>query len=749
MEAAAGAQPKPSRRPLAYVCRPPGHAHSVPRWVVPEAISDEWGGNEVASNEASSPLAVRRLTLYKHGVGVVEREGIIDGEEVALTLRAAEVDDVLKSLLISDRRGGQTLGIRYDTPTDRETRLRESPMKLSPDYSLLDLLRSLRGLRVRLVMGEGTQAGEVSGRLLGLDLPPASDVRDAVKSRYDEPIVSLLDDAQGATVTSLPLSRVRRVMILDERAAQDLTFFLDMSRANDAQRTIMVGLSPGEHDLAISYLVPSPTWRVSYRLVAESKAPDMPALDTPGGETTATTATTAATGADAGELLLQGWGLFDNPLEEDLADVEVTLVAGQPISFVYDLTTSRVPARPVVRDAARVAAGPVEFEGAAPAPAMAFALRDEEPGTFMAEYDAAPGAAAPRAMAARARKVASASIETMATQTAAATGSELGELFQYDVTAPVTVRRGGSVMAPILSARLPYRRELLFNERKLPGHPVAAIRFDNRSGLVLERGPVTVHEDGAYHGEAMVPFAKDGDAVYLAFAVELGVRVTTATDRTVETVGLSIADAYLNLRQATLLRLTYRVENTSATAREVTLEHPITARAELNAAVTRGPDARTAEFYRWTVACPGRATVTFLVEERLYNWQTHRLLDYSYDALQEYLSRKWLDAATMAQLTRLFEEQAAIARNEREVADLVAERDEVYKREEQLRRNMAALGTSGDEGALRARIVAQLQASEDRLDAIDARSAALKEENVWRQHTIDAELGGLRVASDQ
>ncbi len=702
--------------------------------------------------ETSGPLAIRRLTLYKHGVGVVEREGVVAGEEVTLTLRATEIDDVLKSLLVSDQRGGQILGVRYDTPADRETRLSESPINLSPDDSLLDLLRSLRGLRVRLVTGEGTQAGEVSGRLLGLDLPPTSDVRQTDrgdKGGYDEPMVSLFDDtAPGHAVTSIPLGTVRRVTILDERAAQDLTFFLDMSRANDAQRTIAVGLSPGEHDLGVSYLVPSPTWRVSYRLVAESKASSTLASDTPDGATveTAETVATAALAADAGELLLQGWGLFDNPLEDDLDGVAVTLVAGQPISFVYDLTTSRIPARPVVRDAARVAAALVEFEGAAPAPAMAGALRDEEPEALMAQVDVP--ATVRRGMAARARMIAPASIEAMATQTAAATGSDLGELFQYDVTAPVTVRRGGSVMAPILSARLPYRRELLFNERKLSGHPVAAIRFDNRSGLVLERGPVTVHEDGAYRGEAMVPFAKDGDDVYLAFAVELGVRVTTTSDRAVETVGLSIADAYLNLRQATLLRLTYRVENTTATAREVTLEHPITAQAELNAAVTREPDARTAEFYRWTVACPARATVTFVVEERLYNWQAYRLLDYSYDALREYLSREWLDAATMAQLGRLFEERAAIARNERELADLLTERDEVYKREEQLRRNMAALGASGDEGALRARIVAQLQASEDRLDAIDARGAALKEENVWRQHIIDDELAALRVASD-
>ena len=105
----------------------------------------------------------------------------------------------------------------------------------------------------------------------------------------------------------------------------------------------------------VSYLVPCPTWRVSYRLVAEAATPDEPA-------------TSAESDREdrRGELLLQGWGLFDNRLEEDLNDVNVRLVAGQPISFIYDLTTSRIPQRPVVQDEARIASGPVQFDEALP-----------------------------------------------------------------------------------------------------------------------------------------------------------------------------------------------------------------------------------------------------------------------------------------------------------------------------------------------------------------------------------------------
>src|SRR5437763_14187476 len=256
---------------------------------------------------AQSALPIRRLTLYKHGIGIVEREGQLAGEEVALTLRSGEVNDVLKSLLVGDRRGGRVLGVRYETPTDRQARLAAVPLALSPDHSLLDLLRALRGQEVRLVVGEGAQAEEVSGRLVGIDLPPA-------ETPLAPTTMSVLGEAAD-TVTTVPLDRVRRVILRDERGAHDLRFFLDSSRSDEAQRTITVRLSPGDHDLTISYVVPSPTWRVSYRLVAESTP--APTVGRDVGDTPA-----APDEARDGALVLQGWGLFDNTFEEDLDEVD-------------------------------------------------------------------------------------------------------------------------------------------------------------------------------------------------------------------------------------------------------------------------------------------------------------------------------------------------------------------------------------------------------------------------------------------
>ena len=662
---------------------------------------------------AEPAVPIRQLTLYKHGVAFVQRQAVLDADHIDLRFRAGEVNDALKSLLVIDRQGGQVLGVRYATPPDSDSLLATSPLSLAPDHSLLDLLRGLRGWMVRLDTGSATERRELSGRLLGVELGEG----DMPLRRV---LVSLLEEQTGA-VHSLPLQQVREVTLLEPRARQDLDFFLQGSRGDALHRTVTIGLSPGRHDLAISYLIPSPTWRVSYRLVAEAAAAEP---DSPG----------ALPAAQTGSLLLQGWGLFDNPFEEDLRDVAVTLTAGQPISFVYDLTTSRIPERSVVQDTVRTAA-PVEFDAAMPEAAPAFA------GKAVAEFAARRGG---RQMAAAPAPMSVGSIQDLAQQSAnAAVTSEAGELFQYNVVAPVSVQRGESALVPILSTQLPYRRELLFNEAKLSGHPVAALRFNNASGLVLERGPVTVVENGTYRGEAIVPFTRDGAELALAFAVELGIKVTPAHQRSSETAGIRIQGRLLHIKNASVLRTSYRIENTLEAEQDVLIEHPIMRGAEL--IETPQPAERTAEWYRWSVSCPARQATSFTVAERRYEWQRSELLDLPYARLQEYLSARWLDAPTMARIRSLLEERAAIARNEAELEKLRRERDGLYGRQEQLRANMAALGAEGEEGALRRQVVARLQSGEDRVVAIETRAGELEAENRRRETAIEAELASLKV----
>jgi hypothetical protein len=335
------------------------------------------------------------------------------------------------------------------------------------------------------------------------------------------------------------------------------------------------------------------------------------------------------------------------------------------------------------------------------------------------------------------------SADEVSRQAVAATGSDLGELFQYQVVSLVTVRRGASALVPILGTTLPYRRELLFNPQKLPQHPVAALRFANETGLVLERGPVTVVEAGQYRGEAIVPFTKEHGEVYVAFAVELGLRGQSARASRQDVVGLRIEGALLWTKQATTVTTTYTLTSSLGTAAVVTVEHPRMSGFDL--VETRRPDALTPDWYRWDVSCPARQEVTFAVAERVLDWHQQAVLDQSYDALTRFLERRWLDRATLDRIRSFLVERQAIGRSTEEIAELQTERERIYQRQEQLRRNLNVLGTSGEEAGLRRQVFGQLQASEERLGGIDARQESLTAQIREREAALTAALAALRV----
>ena len=270
-------------------------------------------------------MPITRMTLYKHGVGFFERRATVSGEEVELSFRVEEMNDILKSLTVIDWSGGQVQGVDYATPQSDDERLAGCSIRLGDGRSLRDLLVRLRGRRVRLILDQGE---EPSGTLLGLDELPD-------RQQVSSSLVSVLLD-ESNQVKTFTLDRVEGLDILDDRGAGDLRFFLQTALTQEDYRQLTIRLTPGEHDLSAAYIAPAPTWRVSYRLVTDE--------------------------SDKGPCaLLQGWGVFDNRLDEDLEGISLSLVAGMPISFVYDLYKPFTPERPVVEEEARVAAAPVEF----------------------------------------------------------------------------------------------------------------------------------------------------------------------------------------------------------------------------------------------------------------------------------------------------------------------------------------------------------------------------------------------------
>jgi hypothetical protein len=625
------------------------------------------------------------MILYKHGVGYFERRARFSGEQVALSFRVEEMNDVLKSLTPVDWGPGQVRGVEYATPQTRAERLAGCTVQLGADRSLQDLLASLRGRRVALHLDQNET---LAGGLVGLDAAPAEQPTATA-------LVSVL--AEDAAVRVVPLGRVQGVDILDDQGAADLRFFLQTSLTSEQHNQVIIHLSPGEHDLSVSYVAPAPTWRVSYRLVA-----------------------TTAAGGEAQALLL-GWGIFDNRLEEDLADVQVSLVAGMPISFVYDLYTPFTPERPTVREEARTVARPVEFDQTVGKGAMTRAARGVP--------------AAPQAVA----ELAAAEVltpEAVATSTPLqAAGKALGELFQYDISTPMTVGRGQSAMAPIVSARLACSKELVYSAGQLPGHPVATLRVRNDTGLTLERGPVTVIDDGEYVGEALLAFTPADAEINVPYAVQLGVKVREQSGRETRLHGLQIKGKYLSIQEWDIRWREVQLNNATAREQHVLVEHPRQADFELFDTVQ--PASQTANQYRFAAEMPANGETTLRVQEKRLNRRREEVSLQHAAGLRTYLGANLLSATDSAQLEELLALWAQMAGNEQRLDDIDKDRAQVYKAQEQFRANLQSLGVEGREGSLRTGYVDRLQASEDQLQALVEREARVKADIAALQARVD------------
>src|ERR1041384_8138302 len=110
---------------------------------------------------AAADLPVRQVVLYKHGVGFFERSGKLGpGESARLDFDAAEMNDVLKSLTISERGGGKVTGLRYDSLDPLSHKLAEFPFDIGND-GLPGMLDRLRGAHIELKFGRETVSGAI------------------------------------------------------------------------------------------------------------------------------------------------------------------------------------------------------------------------------------------------------------------------------------------------------------------------------------------------------------------------------------------------------------------------------------------------------------------------------------------------------------------------------------------------------------------------------------------------------------
>jgi hypothetical protein len=663
-------------------------------------------------------LPIRRVVLYKHGVGYFERQGQVEGHDTLhLDFKARDMNDVLKSMTVLDLSGGSVSAVSYDSTKPLEQLLREATLRIPDEGSLTSLLAQVKGARVRVRVGKEQH---VEGLIVGLERLSLTEGREG-RVAVERPFLSLL---VGASLRTFDLLDVGELTFLDDAVREDLEFYLATvlsSYKKDTKRVSVLTAGEGQRELFVSYVLEAPVWKTSYRILLEEG--DKP--------------------------VLQGWAVVDNTGDEDWEQVELALIAGLPVSFVHDLYNPRYLQRPVVEVRTEAGVLPVIPEegfgtqaetvggvddGALAEPMMSL----PSPAPAAAPLRKLRGGGGPGGMNLREARERSAAVKTVT--------QEVGDLFEYRVDHPVSVHRNQSALVPILHRPFEGRRVLLYNRATREKNPMACIEFKNTTGLTLEGGPVTVTDTDTYVGEAMLDTMKPEDRRFVPYAVELGCVVSVEDKMEEGPVRRAVVNRGMLLVEFFHVRRThYTVRNKSPRAQTLYLEHPRTG-WQLEAMAE--PEETTDHFWRFQRALAPGAAEDFVVRETTRGERTWELSDVDLDEVGVFLSSGFIDervAQSMREVAALREQLAQLEDEEQQRTE---ERDQLFEDQKRIRANIDSLKSGGTQRELAERFVAKLNAQEDRLEALAKELATFAKSKRKAEQAIQRVLTALTFSAD-
>ncbi|MFE0758384.1 DUF4139 domain-containing protein [Inquilinus sp. NPDC058860] len=639
---------------------------------------------------AAEPLALKRVLLSTGGVGYFEYEAKVTGDETLdLAVPLDQVDDVMKSIVVYDDRGG--IGeISLPGREPLAAAFREMPFGPEALSSPADLLNALRGAEVRV---EGARG--VSGRILSVVAETAKDKDGTQITRHRVSLMTaggvrqfLLEEADGLQFADPALQAK-----LDAALAA-----LARDSAKDRRTLAIRATGDGERTLRVGYVVAAPLWKTSYRLTLAAD---------PKAETAA----------------LQGWAVLENMSGADWDGVDLTVVSGNPVTFRQALYQSYTVARPEV---------PVEVAGRVLPPVDERAREFDQDGVRRAaarQLGLVPPAPAPAAGAGSYNVGVAGDINPAQSaiqapqQLARVTAAESGESatqVTFRLPEPVTVAAGHSLLVPIIDREIPAGRVDLYLPQTEPKHPLAAVDLKNDGQTGLPPGVLTLYERGAdgvtYVGDARLGALPAGETRLLSFAVDQKVTVEREDKRDDTLARARIVDGVLELTTTQRASVSYAITGAAGEDRTVLLQTP-----RYDGWTLTEPDKGKAEIvggqYRIRQAVPAGRTETVTVTQEQPLSQTIDLAEDADDQIVVWAEDRRLPAGVRQTMADLAGQLAVIRDHEAEAERLEQRQAEIGQEQARLRENIGAVPKDSD---LFQRYLGKLNDSESELEQAGA-----------------------------
>ncbi|MDR1858577.1 MAG: DUF4139 domain-containing protein [Treponema sp.] len=666
------------------------------------------GIREEESNSATLPIT--KISIFSSGLAYYEHSGTLSAPSaITLPFKANAVNDALMSLALNDPASANP-SVSYQSPDALHNSLRSLKIDLSNNPDIASIFGRLRGEEIEI-----TVPTAVKGKILGVEYRPGTINPLLGDQGSPKPWLSLLTD-QG--IRAFDFSGISSFTFMNRQIDSDLRRALELiaSSRNSDLRNLIVRL-PGNSSrrVSISYVIPAPVWKVSYRLDFSQNG------TTP---------------------LLQGWAIVDNDGDTDWNNVQLSLVAGRPASFIQNLYPPYYLARPTlplaIAGAAEGAAHDsgyvtLNFSGAdsvtrAPAPmpslpAPAMKMEREMAAEAMIDEDY------------RRTPVTGGTVETATTAVA-------GDQFEFTIKNPVTLDRQMSAMLPLVESTVEARKVLIFSGSNASGrnhNPRLGAELTNTSGMKLPAGPITVYDGGTYAGDALIEFWNEGEKRLISYGEDLSV-VGTATDANSRSiVSVTISGGVMTINRKQEYTKTYTVKNNSPESKQLLIEHPKTANTVLESPEA---DEQTPTAYRFTITLtPGRE-LTVLVRETRPIMERVTLSQLRVDAFLSYASSQEIPPNAKAALQRAVDLRSAVNAAETAVADAERRRTGFVSEQDRIRRNLEAAGSQTPQGQ---EYLRRLMALDDSIDTLAPELERLRANVRNAQKAFEDYLGSLQL----
>lgn len=618
---------------------------------------------------------------------------------------SAQLNDVLKSLTVLDLSGGRVTGVDYNSEAPLARRLATLRLALGEKPSMQDFLGALRGARLEVHPPKGAA---IAGKLLSVE--QKSIVKDNGTNEWTE--ISLVSDS-GEVRTS-EVTPATSFRIAERDLQTEVGRYLNLvasSRDQDLRRMTISTTGTGERNLYVSYISEVPIWKTTYRIVLPSKADKKP--------------------------LLQGWAIVDNTIGEDWNDVELSLVAGAPHSFIQQLSQPYYGRRPVLAlpesvqltpqtHAATLEPETSQADARLASPVImprevSAGLAAGASGGFGSSSGGGTGAGTFRALAPPPAPAMPGEAEVEQAQEEsepAAEGNELGDLFEYKLKERVTIRKNQSALVPILQTDVAAEKVSLWSESLGAARPLRALWLTNASALTLDGGSFNVLDTNTFAGEGILEAIKPGERRLLSYATDLGLLVDAKDESTRERVTrVLITHGNMATISEEREKKTYIVRNEDTTPRSLIIEHP--ARPEWKLAQDAPqPEEKAAGLYRFRLNVEPKKTERLVINEAKPQFTQYELKTLTDDQIELMLQQKTINPDVEKALRKITSQKNVVAEYDGQVKIQQKQMDQIFADQTRLRENMKSLKGSAEEKALLQRYTKQLDDEETQLDAL-------------------------------